>query len=143
MSDTGRPRALLLEGIHANAVSRLESEGYQVELLSRALDEDELIARLGEVHLLGIRSKTTVTKPASFPPMVTVTWVVAALSTPSWLLSTSVVVAPLHAANANVVPAWPAAQSASADRVLRSQLPLAGSYGPAPTPAAYESPRAA
>src|SRR5256885_10883650 len=57
-------RALLLEGIHDNAVSRLAAEGYQVELLGRALDEDELIARLGEVHLLGIRSKTTVSAAA-------------------------------------------------------------------------------
>jgi D-3-phosphoglycerate dehydrogenase / 2-oxoglutarate reductase len=53
-------RALLLEGIHDNAVARLTAEGYQVELLGRALDEDELIARIGEVHLLGIRSKTQV-----------------------------------------------------------------------------------
>src|SRR3954471_19539142 len=59
-----RPRALLLEGIHANAVSRLESEGYEVELLGRALDEDELIARLDAVQLLGIRSKTTVSAAA-------------------------------------------------------------------------------
>ncbi|OLB82514.1 MAG: D-3-phosphoglycerate dehydrogenase [Actinobacteria bacterium 13_2_20CM_2_71_6] len=64
MSDPGRPRALLLEGIHANAVSRLTSEGYQVETLGRALDEDELIARIGAVHLLGIRSKTTVSAAA-------------------------------------------------------------------------------
>jgi D-3-phosphoglycerate dehydrogenase len=64
MNHPGRPRALLLEGIHANAVSRLESEGYEVEPLGRALDEDELIARLGEVALLGIRSKTTVSAAA-------------------------------------------------------------------------------
>ena len=59
-----RPRALLLEGIHDNAVSRLRSEGYEVELLGRALDEDELIARLYSVQLLGIRSKTTVSAAA-------------------------------------------------------------------------------
>ena len=59
-----RPRALLLEGIHENAVTRLSAEGYQVELLGRALDEDELIARIGEVHLLGIRSKTSVSAAA-------------------------------------------------------------------------------
>ena len=59
-----RPRALLLEGIHDNAVSRLRSEGYEVELLGRALDEDELIARLESVQLLGIRSKTTVSAAA-------------------------------------------------------------------------------
>src|SRR5690349_9382025 len=64
MNPPGPPRALLLEGIHANAVSRLESEGYAVELLGRALDEDELIARLAAVQLLGIRSKTTVSAAA-------------------------------------------------------------------------------
>ena len=57
-------RALLLEGIHENAVDRLTSEGYEVELLGRALDEDELIARLNSVALLGIRSKTTVSAAA-------------------------------------------------------------------------------
>jgi len=60
MTDPGRPRALLLEGIHPNAVTRLESEGYAVEALGRALDEDELTGRLAGVHLLGIRSKTAV-----------------------------------------------------------------------------------
>ena len=60
MTDPGRPRALLVEGIHPNAVTRLESEGYAVEALGRALDEDELTGRLAGVHLLGIRSKTAV-----------------------------------------------------------------------------------
>jgi len=55
-----RPRALLLEGIHPNAETRLRAEGYDVEALGRALDEDELTARLSGVHLLGIRSKTAV-----------------------------------------------------------------------------------
>src|SRR5947207_2189405 len=55
-----RPRALLLEGIHPNAVTRLQSEGYEVEALGRALDEDELTARLGGVQLLGVRCKTAV-----------------------------------------------------------------------------------
>jgi hypothetical protein len=59
------------------------------------------------------------------------------------VFSTSVVVAPLHATNAKLVPEWRAAQSAAADFGLRSQLPLAGSYGPAPTPEEYESPSAA
>jgi D-3-phosphoglycerate dehydrogenase len=53
-------RALLLEGIHPDAVSRLEADGYQVEALGRALDEEELIARIGGVDLLGVRSKTKV-----------------------------------------------------------------------------------
>nr|WP_268241671.1 phosphoglycerate dehydrogenase [Dactylosporangium sucinum] len=54
-------RVLFLENIHPVAVERMRSEGYQVETVGRALDEDELIARLDGVHLLGIRSKTQVT----------------------------------------------------------------------------------
>ncbi|MEV5704402.1 phosphoglycerate dehydrogenase [Actinoallomurus sp. NPDC052274] len=62
MSSATEPlRALLLESIHSDAVASLEKNGYAVELLDRALDEDELIARVAGVHLLGIRSKTTVT----------------------------------------------------------------------------------
>ena len=57
-------RALLLEGIHPDAVSRLKADAYDVDVLGRALDEDELIERIGDVHLLGIRSKTTVTAKA-------------------------------------------------------------------------------
>jgi D-3-phosphoglycerate dehydrogenase / 2-oxoglutarate reductase len=57
-------RVLLLEGIHPGAVARLGSEGYRVETVSRALDEEELVDRLPGVHLLGIRSKTTVTSTA-------------------------------------------------------------------------------
>jgi D-3-phosphoglycerate dehydrogenase len=54
-------RALLLEGIHPDAVSRLKADAYEVEVLGRALDADELIAKMAGVHLLGIRSKTNVT----------------------------------------------------------------------------------
>lgn len=52
---------LLLEGIHDNAVADLEADGYsRITRLPSALDEDELIARIGGVHLLGIRSRTRV-----------------------------------------------------------------------------------
>jgi D-3-phosphoglycerate dehydrogenase len=54
-------RALLLEGIHPDAVARLKTEAYAVEVLGRALDEEELTERLPGVQLLGIRSKTSVT----------------------------------------------------------------------------------
>src|SRR5262249_13539465 len=37
-------------------------EGYQVETGARALAEDELIAAIGDVHLLGIRSGTHITE---------------------------------------------------------------------------------
>ena len=55
-------RALLLESIHPDAVSRLHAAGCVVESLPSALDEDELIERVRDVHLLGIRSKTQVTE---------------------------------------------------------------------------------
>jgi D-3-phosphoglycerate dehydrogenase len=61
MIDDGKTRVLLLENIHPEAVSRLESEGYIVETLGGGLDEDELIERIEGVALLGIRSKTKVT----------------------------------------------------------------------------------
>ncbi len=54
-------RALLLEGIHPDAVTRLKADSYDVELLGRALDEAELAERVAEVDVLGIRSKTQVT----------------------------------------------------------------------------------
>ncbi|MEN3305466.1 MAG: D-3-phosphoglycerate dehydrogenase / 2-oxoglutarate reductase [Micromonosporaceae bacterium] len=57
----GKLRALLLENIHPDAVSRLEAGGYLVESLGQALDEDELIERVDGVHVLGVRSKTQVT----------------------------------------------------------------------------------
>lgn len=55
-------KALLLEGVHIGAKEKLEKEGYLVEYLTTALPEDELIEKIKDVHLLGIRSKTQVTK---------------------------------------------------------------------------------
>jgi D-3-phosphoglycerate dehydrogenase len=55
-------RVLLLEHIHADAVEILRSNGFDVTSLPNALDEDELVAAVAEVNLLGIRSKTHVTE---------------------------------------------------------------------------------
>jgi D-3-phosphoglycerate dehydrogenase / 2-oxoglutarate reductase len=55
-------RVLLLEQIHPDAEEILRSSGFEVEAVNRALDEDELISRLAGVSLLGIRSKTHVTR---------------------------------------------------------------------------------
>jgi D-3-phosphoglycerate dehydrogenase len=57
-----RIKVLLLEGIHPKAKKMFENEGYQVELLKGALDEDELIEKVKDVRILGIRSKTQVTR---------------------------------------------------------------------------------
>ncbi len=61
MADTP-VRALLLEQIHSDAAALLRNAGFAVDTLDRALDEDELIERIGEITLLGIRSKTHVTQ---------------------------------------------------------------------------------
>jgi D-3-phosphoglycerate dehydrogenase / 2-oxoglutarate reductase len=55
-----RIRILLLENVHPAAVQRFEAAGYTVETVKGALDEDDLIARLKGVHVLGVRSKTEV-----------------------------------------------------------------------------------
>ena len=57
-----RMKMLLLENIHPAAVERLEEAGYTVETVKGALDEDDLIAAIKGVHVLGIRSKTTVSR---------------------------------------------------------------------------------
>ncbi|MNH77899.1 D-3-phosphoglycerate dehydrogenase [compost metagenome] len=57
-----RVRMLLLENIHPAAVERLEEAGYTVETIKGALDEDDLIEAIKGVHVLGIRSKTNVSK---------------------------------------------------------------------------------
>ncbi|YAL84347.1 phosphoglycerate dehydrogenase [Dermacoccaceae bacterium W4C1] len=55
-------KALLLESVHPLAESLLSDAGVQIETRTGALDEDELIAALEGVDLLGIRSKTEVTE---------------------------------------------------------------------------------
>jgi len=54
---------LLLEGIHDHAVAELASRGYtNVERLPKALDEDQLVEKIRNVHFLGIRSRTQLTQ---------------------------------------------------------------------------------
>lgn len=55
-------RVLLVENIHAVAAERLEAEGFEVDRLSHAPDENELLKLLPKYHVLGIRSKTEITK---------------------------------------------------------------------------------
>ncbi len=53
---------LLLENVHPVAVARLREEGFSVETERAALSEDELCERIRDVSVLGIRSKTQVTR---------------------------------------------------------------------------------
>ncbi|MBL8683433.1 MAG: phosphoglycerate dehydrogenase [Myxococcales bacterium] len=60
----GPLKVLLLENIHPKAIELFRSEGFAVETATGALKEDELCKKLESVHVLGIRSKTQVTKRA-------------------------------------------------------------------------------
>lgn len=57
-----RIKILLLENVHPDAFKKLSTDGFSVETVSKSLSEDELIERIKDVHVLGIRSKTNVTK---------------------------------------------------------------------------------
>ncbi|WP_456786416.1 phosphoglycerate dehydrogenase [Cellulomonas sp. P5_C5] len=67
-------KALLLENLHPQARSILETAGFDVTTRTGALDEAELIEALDGVHLLGIRSKTHVTAEvlAASPSLVAI-----------------------------------------------------------------------
>ena len=57
-----RIKILLLENVHPDAFAKLSTDGFSVETVSKSLSEDELIAKIKDIHVLGIRSKTNVTK---------------------------------------------------------------------------------
>jgi len=55
-------RILFLENISDLAVKNFQQQGYtQVEKITKALTEEELIREIKDVHILGIRSKTQIT----------------------------------------------------------------------------------
>ena len=54
-------KILLLENINQTGRDVLNKQGYQVESLQTSLGEDELIQRIRDVHVIGIRSKTKLT----------------------------------------------------------------------------------
>ncbi|MFD2201290.1 phosphoglycerate dehydrogenase [Shivajiella indica] len=57
-----RINVLLLENVHPVGVELMRHEGYNVEVVTSALSEDELAEKIKNVSILGIRSKTNVTK---------------------------------------------------------------------------------
>jgi D-3-phosphoglycerate dehydrogenase len=57
-----RIKILLLENVHPAAFDNLSEDGFSVELVKHSLSEEELIEKIKGVHVLGIRSKTQVTK---------------------------------------------------------------------------------
>jgi D-3-phosphoglycerate dehydrogenase len=56
-----RINILLLENVHPVAVELLRAEGFNVETYHAAMTEEELIEKIKDVSVLGIRSKTMVT----------------------------------------------------------------------------------
>ena len=54
-------KVLLLENIHPKAEAYFKKKKYEVEVFGDSLDENELIAKLQGVNVLGIRSKTQIT----------------------------------------------------------------------------------
>ncbi|SHF52129.1 D-3-phosphoglycerate dehydrogenase [Salegentibacter echinorum] len=57
-----RINVLLLENVHEDAVNIMKEEGYNVTVHPGAMDEDELCERIKDVSVIGIRSKTQLTK---------------------------------------------------------------------------------
>lgn len=51
-------KILLLENVNTAGQEILRGQGYQVETLKTSLPEDQLIAKIRDVHVIGIRSKT-------------------------------------------------------------------------------------
>lgn len=57
-----RISVLLLENVHPTAIELLKAEGFTVESYPAGLEEDELCEKIKNISVLGIRSKTQVTK---------------------------------------------------------------------------------
>jgi D-3-phosphoglycerate dehydrogenase len=73
--DKSKIKFLLLEGVHPSAVEVIRRAGYsQIETLPKALQGEELKAKLADVHFLGIRSQSQLTADvlAGAPKLVAV-----------------------------------------------------------------------
>jgi D-3-phosphoglycerate dehydrogenase len=57
-----RIRVLLLENVHPSAQEVFRAEGFQVEACAGAFGEDALAEKVRDVHVLGIRSRSRVTR---------------------------------------------------------------------------------
>ncbi|KAJ4303005.1 D-3-phosphoglycerate dehydrogenase 2 [Kalmusia sp. IMI 367209] len=60
--DTKDVKVLLLENVNQAGVNILKEQGYQVEALKSSLPEDQLIEKIRDVQVIGIRSKTKLTE---------------------------------------------------------------------------------
>ena len=54
-------KILLLEGVHESAIEAFEQQGYtSIELYPGSLSQEDLIKKISDIHILGIRSRTQV-----------------------------------------------------------------------------------
>jgi D-3-phosphoglycerate dehydrogenase len=60
--NTKEIKVLLLENVNVAGIEILKKQGYQVEAIKSSLPEDELIEKIRDVQVVGIRSKTKLTK---------------------------------------------------------------------------------
>ncbi|KAI9266702.1 hypothetical protein BDA99DRAFT_546616 [Phascolomyces articulosus] len=60
--NTSKIKVLLLEDVNPTAINTFKEQGYQVETCAKTFVGQELIDKLRDVHILGIRSKTKITK---------------------------------------------------------------------------------
>ncbi|MBR9827799.1 MAG: phosphoglycerate dehydrogenase [Oceanospirillales bacterium] len=61
--DKSKIRILLLEGVHQSAIDTLNAQGYtNIEFHTGSLPEEELIEKVRDVHFIGIRSRTQLTR---------------------------------------------------------------------------------
>lgn len=56
--DAGEVKILLLENVNRRALDIFDKEGYEIEFLESSLPDEELIKKIQDVHVIGIRSKT-------------------------------------------------------------------------------------
>lgn len=57
-----RIKVLLLENVNKIATELFNKEGYQIEVMEDALNEEDLIKKIADVSILGVRSRTKITK---------------------------------------------------------------------------------
>jgi D-3-phosphoglycerate dehydrogenase len=60
--ENGDMRILLLENISLDAVKAFEANGWKVDHHKKAMNEEDLVQKIGKYHAIGIRSKTKITE---------------------------------------------------------------------------------
>ncbi len=60
--ESQKEKVLLLENIHIDAINEFKKNGFEVISQKGAMSEEDLLKIIGEISVLGIRSKTHITK---------------------------------------------------------------------------------